>query len=198
MFTGIVSHQGLFRGYRQGRQEMRLEAAGLEAKLRQGDSLAVNGVCLSLLNAEGKSLFFNLSAETVSLTNLGRLKPGDRLNLELPLTLSDLVSGHLVTGHVDGLGKVIKITQRRPGKRLRLAFSPDLRPFLVPKGSVAVNGVSLTVAGLEALSVDLELIPLTLEGTNLASLRGGDLVNIECDMIGKYVYNCVLGSRKEG
>jgi riboflavin synthase len=197
MFTGIISHQGDFRGYRKGRAELWIEAPGLGARLQRGDSLAVNGVCLSLVEARGGALSFNLSAETAASSNLGRLKPGDRLNLELPLTPAGLVSGHLVTGHVDGVGKVITVAERRPGKRMSVAFPADLRPFLVPKGSVAVNGVSLTVASLGTSFMDLELIPLTLEGTNLSSLRSGDAVNIECDIIGKYVYNMVLRGRPE-
>ncbi len=192
MFTGIITHQGLFRGYRKGRGEIWIEIDDIGSSLRRGDSLAVNGVCLSLTAADGKTLSFNLSAETLASTNLGRLKPGDRLNLELPLTPSSLVSGHLVTGHVDGVGKVLGVRTRRPGKRLSVAYPADLRPFLVPKGSVAVNGASLTVASLGTSAVDLELIPLTLEGTNLSALRPGDTVNIECDIIGKYVYNMVL------
>ncbi len=195
MFTGIISHQGIFRGYRKGRTEFLVEAAGLASRIRRGDSLSVNGVCLSLLETRGETLAFGLSAETVSVTILGRLRPGDRLNLELPLTPGGWISGHLVTGHVDGVGKVTRVVGRRPGKRLSLTFPKSLRPYLVAKGSVAVNGVSLTVASLGPSSMEIELIPLTLEGTNLDSLRSGDAVNIECDIIGKYVYNMVLRGR---
>jgi riboflavin synthase len=198
MFTGIISHQGRFLGYRKGRSELWIEAPGLASPLRRGDSLAVNGVCLSVVETKGKAISFDLSAETASLTNLGRLNPGDRLNLELPLTPDGLISGHIVTGHVDGLGKIVKIRVRRPGKRFSVAYPADLRPFLVPKGSVALNGVSLTIASLGPSAMDLELIPLTLEGTNLAALRSGDVVNIECDIIGKYVYNKILRGRPNG
>jgi riboflavin synthase len=198
MFTGIVSHQGLVRGYRNGRTELVVEAPGLAPKLAPGDSLAVDGVCLSLLAADRAGLRFNLSRETLERTTLGALKPGDRLNLELPLTLAAPLSGHLVSGHVDGMGKVLKVTSRPPGKRLTVAFPPALRPYLIPKGSVAVGGVSLTIAALGPSSFEVELIPLTLEGSNLGRLRAGASVNLECDIIGKYVYNWLSQGRRAG
>lgn len=198
MFTGIITHQGTFAGYRRGRQELVIEAAGLADKIHPGDSLAVNGVCLSLLGAERGSLRFNLSEETLSLTNLGTLKPRERLNLELPLTLASPLSGHLVSGHVDAVGKILRTAERSPGRRITLSFPREVRPFLVPKGSVAVNGVSLTIASLGPSSMDIELIPLTLAGTNLGGLRAGAAVNLECDIIGKYVYNYLVKDRKMG
>jgi riboflavin synthase len=198
MFTGIISHRGLFRGYRRGRSEMTLEAPGLAAALRAGDSLAVNGVCLSLVAADRDELRFDLSRETLAKTTLGALKSGDRLNLELPLTLAAPLSGHLVSGHVDAVGKVLRVSSRPPGKRLAVAFPAALRPFIVPKGSVAVDGVSLTVAALGPASFEVELIPLTLTATNLGGLRGGGAVNLECDMVGKYVYNYLSKVRDKG
>ncbi|MBE3124897.1 MAG: riboflavin synthase [Acidobacteria bacterium] len=198
MFTGIISQQATFRGYRQGRKEMLVEAPGLAAKLAAGESVAVNGVCLSLLPPDREGLRFNLSRETLEKTTLGALKPGDRLNLELPLTLASPLSGHLVSGHVDAVGKVLKVSSRPPGKRITLSFPPALRPYFIPKGSVAVDGVSLTVAALGPASFEVELIPLSLEGSNLGRLRGGARVNLECDMIGKYVYNRLSQGRKTG
>lgn len=198
MFTGIISQQGTFRDYRKGRGEMIVEAPGLAAKLAAGESVAVNGVCLSLLAPDRDGLRFNLSRETLERTNLGTLKPGDRLNLELPLTLQSPLGGHLVSGHVDALGKVVKISSRPPGKRVTLSFPPALRPYFIPKGSVTVDGVSLTIASLGPSSFEVELIPLTLEGSNLGRLRGGASVNLECDMIGKYVYNWLSQGRKAG
>ena len=198
MFTGIIGHQGLFGGFRRGRQEFLVEAPELAGRLRPGDSVSVNGVCLSLLGADGGALRFNLSRETLDRTTLGGLGPRARLNLELPLTLETPLGGHLVSGHVDAVGKVLRVAERRPGRRLTVSFPRDLKPFFVPKGSVAVDGVSLTVASLGPSSLDVELIPLTLEGTNLGSLRAGAAVNIECDMVGKYVYNWLVIERKPG
>lgn len=196
MFTGIVTHQGIFRGYRRGRQELIVEAPGLAPAPEPGGSVSINGVCLSLLGSERDGLRFNLSRETLEKTTLGALKPGDRLNLELPLTLSSPLGGHMVTGHVDGVGKVLKVSSRHPGKRVTVSFPAQLRPYFIPKGSVAIDGVSLTVASLGPSSLEVELIPLTLEGSNLGRLRGGASVNIECDMIGKYVYNWLSQRRR--
>jgi len=189
MFTGIIKHQGRFLGFKQGRQEMGLEAAGLADRLEVGDSLAVNGVCLSLKAKERGALWFNLAQKTLAQTTLGRLKPGHPLNLEPSLTLATPLGGHLVTGHIDAKAKVLRMADRRPGKRMTLSRPPESRPFLVDKGSVAVDGVSLTVAAAGGSSFEVELIPLTLQDTTLGRLRPGDEVNLEYDIIGKYVYN---------
>ena len=189
MFTGIIHHQGIFKGYRQGKREITIEAPLQIPSLGVGESVALNGVCLSLTKREGNVLFFNLSQETLLKTTLGSLKIGEKLNLELPLTLQSPLSGHLVTGHIDGKGKILRITDRNPGKRLTVFFSPELRPYLVLEGSVAVNGVSLTIAELGPSSFEVEIIPLTLEKSTLRGLKRGDGVNLECDIIGKYVYN---------
>jgi len=195
MFTGIIVSTGLFKAYKRGRHEMHLEAADLAPKLEPGASLAVNGVCLSLVSKDKGALAFELSQETLDRTNLGGLRPGVRLNLELPLTLGSLVSGHLVSGHIDAVGKVVRLAEKRPGKRLFISFPPGLRPNFIPQGSVAVNGVSLTIAALQAATLETELIPLTLKGTNLGDLRSGDPVNLECDMVGKYAYNWFIAGR---
>lgn len=189
MFTGIIHHTGIFKEYRIEKQELVLEAPDLSNRLDRGESLAVNGVCLSLIRREKNSLFFNLSKETLSRTNLGSLRKGDRINLELSLTLSSPLSGHLVSGHIDSIGKVLKVQKRGTGKRIILSFPRELKPYFIPKGSVAVNGVSLTIAELRSASFEVELIPITMDKSNLGHLKGGDTVNIECDIIGKYVYN---------
>jgi riboflavin synthase len=198
MFTGIITHVGLFSSWRRGRRELLVEAPALAAKLRAGDSLAVDGVCLSLVGAEKGVLRFDLSQETLARTTLGAVRPRQRLNLELPLTLAAPLGGHLVSGHIDAIGKILRTAERRPGRRISVSYPRGLRPFLVPKGSVAVNGVSLTVAAIGPSSMDIELIPLTLERTNLGTLRAGAAVNIECDIIGKYVYNWLVNERRTG
>jgi riboflavin synthase len=198
MFTGIIAHQGFFAGYRGGKRELVVEAPGLANKVRPGDSVAIDGVCLTLVRAEKNALIFNLSRETLDRTTLGVLKPRGRLNLELPLTLASPLAGHLVTGHVDAVGKILRAVERRPGRRLTVSFPREVRPFLVPKGSVAVNGVSLTIASLSPSAMDIELIPLTLKATNLGAIHAGAAVNLECDIIGKYVYNWLVKERKTG
>lgn len=196
MFTGIIRDTGLFKGYRLGKQEIAVEAPSVSSRLEVGESLAVNGVCLSLIRKEKSALVFNLSQPTIQVTNLGSLRRGERLNLELPLTLSSPLSGHLISGHVDGKGKILKVTQRKNGKRIFVSFPSMLKPYFISKGSVALNGVSLTIAELHSSSFEVELIPITLENSNLGQLRTGDAVNIECDMIGKYVYNWIKNARR--
>lgn len=196
MFTGIISQKGIFRGYRLGKREMALESPEAARRLETGDSLAVDGVCLTVVRKEKGRLYFDLSQETLNRTTLGNLRPGRPLNLELPLSLSSLVSGHLVSGHIDSVGKVTEVVRKKPGARMTVSFPPALRPYLVAKGSVAVNGISLTIAGLAASWFEVELVPLTLRDTNLAELRAGDEVNIECDIIGKYIYNYLSSVNK--
>jgi riboflavin synthase len=198
MFTGIVSHQGRFRGYRKGRSEMAVEAPELASKIAAGDSVAVNGVCLTLVGTDRDALRFDLSQETLARSTLGSLKPGALLNLELPLTLATPLSGHLVSGHVDEVGTVVRVSSRPPGKRLAISFPAALRPFFVPKGSVAVDGVSLTIASLGPSSFEVELIPTTLASTAMGALRSGTRVNLECDLVGKYVYNWISQGRAKG
>lgn len=169
------------------RKELVLQASEISTKIKKGDSLAVNGVCLTLIKKEKDFLYFSLSQETIDKTNLGLLKPGSRVNLEMPLTLQTPLSGHLVTGHVDGKGKVIKVEKRGTGKRLFIYYPKDLRKYIIPKGSIAINGVSLTIASLSENHLEIELIPFTLEHTNLNLLKPGDIINIECDLIGKYL-----------
>ena len=185
MFTGIIEYLGIVR--KNSKKELILQAPEISAKIKEGDSLAVNGVCLTLTKKERDFLYFSLSEETLCKTNLGLLKPGNKVNLEMPLTLQTPLSGHLVTGHVDGKGKVIKIEKRALGKRLFISFPKDLRKYIIPKGSIAINGVSLTVASLSENHMEIELIPFTLEHTNLNQLKTGDIINIECDLIGKYL-----------
>jgi riboflavin synthase len=196
MFTGIINHTGLFKGYRLGKQEITIEAPSIISQIEIGESLAVNGVCLSLIKKENKALFFNLSQETIQKTTLGSLRQGEMLNLEQPLTLGSPLSGHLITGHVDARGKVLLVSQKKPGKRLKISFPPELRPYFISEGSVALNGVSLTIARLSPSSFDVELIPITLKNSNLANLKRGDVVNVECDMIGKYVYNWISKDKR--
>ncbi len=198
MFTGIIQWLGAFQGYRQGRREMAVAAPASFPDLEVGESIAVNGVCLSLTRRKGNILFFDLSRETLDKTNLGSLRSGAKLNLEPPLSLQSLLGGHLITGHIDGRGRVLRVAERGPGRRLVVSFPRELRPYFVPKGSVAINGVSLTIAELGLSSFDVELIPLTVEKSNLKELRPGQEVNLECDILGKYVYNWLKqGNRRD-
>lgn len=198
MFTGIISHRGRFAGFRGNRSKLAVEAPGLAAKVAPGGSVAVNGVCLTLVGAERDTVLFDVSRETLSRSTLGSLRPGAPLNLELPLTLADPLGGHLVSGHVDATGRVLRSVSRPPGRRLAVAYPAALRPFLVEKGSVAVDGVSLTVASLTPSAFEVELVPATLATTDLGGLRSGAKVNLECDMVGKYVYNSLSRGHRAG
>lgn len=189
MFTGIINHLGYFKEYSLGKKVLSIEAPTIAPKLETGESLAINGVCLSLIKKEKTILSFNISEETYRHTNLGSVRIKDMLNLELPVTLSTPLSGHLVTGHVDTTGKILKIVSSGKGKRFTFSFPEKLRPFLVPKGSVCINGISLTIADISTLSFDIEIIPITLKNSNFGVLKSGSSVNIESDIIGKYVYN---------
>jgi riboflavin synthase len=195
MFTGIINHLGYFKEYSLGKTVFSIEAPTITPKLEIGESLAINGVCLSLIKKEKNVLSFNISEETYRYTNLGSLRRRDMLNLELPVTLSTPLSGHLVTGHVDTTGKILKIVHSGKGKRLTFSFPEKLRFYFVSKGSVCINGISLTIAAISSLSFEVELIPITLENSNMGVLRVGDMVNIESDIIGKYVYNWQLKKR---
>ncbi|MBD3413158.1 MAG: riboflavin synthase [Candidatus Aminicenantes bacterium] len=197
MFTGIIKQTGRFKAYHLGKKEMSIDAPEMDWALNLGDSLAVNGVCLSLTKKKKEVLSFNLSPETLKTTTLGSLRRGDRLNLEPPLTLSDPLSGHLVTGHIDDTGKILKVIPRKEGKRIVITYPSQLRPFFIPKGSVAVDGVSLTIACLEESRFQVEIIPLTLKNTNLSDLRPGSEVNLECDILGKYMYNYSVTNTKK-
>ncbi|MBN1272621.1 MAG: riboflavin synthase [Candidatus Aminicenantes bacterium] len=196
MFTGIISHTGTFCCYAKGKQQIIIDSQEAARETVIGGSLSVNGVCLSLVSKTGSRLTFDLSRETSERSTLGRLQAREILNLESPLTLSSPLSGHMVTGHIDFTGKILILKKTQNGKRLGITYPPEQRPYIIPKGSVAVDGISLTVAGLTTDCFEVELIPITLKTTNINARKRGDLVNIECDMIGKYVYNYISNIRK--
>ena len=196
MFTGIIEQTGRFAGYGRNRSELAVEAPGLAPRIGIGGSLAVDGACLSVVRRDGPKLVFDLSRETSLRTTLGDLRPGRVLNLELPLTPSSPIDGHLVTGHVDFRSRIVRSAARPPGRRLVVALPRAFAPFVVAQGSVAVNGVSLTVAAVGTSSFEIELIPITLDKSTMGLLRAGDEVNVECDLVGKYVYNFVSPKRR--
>jgi riboflavin synthase len=189
MFTGIISHVGTVRELERGPDSLSLtvEAAATAADAAIGDSICVDGVCLTVTRAAPPRIGFYVSAETLRLTTLGALRQGDPVNLEASLRMGDRLGGHFVSGHVDGTG-VIRRKEDLPGEvRLAVQTEPRLTDLMVLKGSVAVDGISLTVAALEAGSFEVSLIPHTLAATTMKTKRPGDRVNIECDMLGRYV-----------
>lgn len=189
MFTGIVEHLGkvaslddLDRG-----RNLSIDAGPLAADASVGDSVAVNGVCLTVVSTDGDRLSFQAVGETLDRTNLGALQPGDSVNLERPVAASGRFDGHIVQGHVDGVGTVESVVADGDGRRMTISVPAPLRRYIAEKGSVAVDGVSLTVAGVTETGFEVALIPHTLAVTTLGARKPGDRVNIEVDVIAKYV-----------
>ena len=188
MFTGLIEATGRLveRKQTSGGFRLRIESP-LAAEMNPGDSLAVNGVCLTVIVSDSQTIHTDVGPETIRVTTLGTLTPGGVVNLERPLRADSRLGGHFVQGHVDAIGD---LEQRRPEAEfewLTVSFPSHLAPYLVMKGSIAVDGISLTVAGLGSDRFDAQIVPYTLEHTNLGSLNLHDHVNLECDMIGKYV-----------
>ena len=152
-----------------------------------GESIAVNGVCLTVVRADDASFSAEVSPETMRVTNLGGLGPGDAVNLERSMRADARVGGHFVQGHVDGTGRIEDIRHEADFHRVSVSFPAAMAPFLVRKGSIAVDGISLTVAGLRETGFDVQIVPFTWDHTNLGRARVGAVVNLECDIIGKYV-----------
>jgi riboflavin synthase len=190
MFTGIVEEMATVRAVERHGDVVRLDVAAHIARegSEVGASVAVNGVCLTVVAAKPEGLAFEVGPETLSRTTLGRLAAGDAVNLERPLRFGAAVGGHLVLGHVDGIGTVEDVTRVESTARVRIVLpGAALAPLLVPQGSVAVDGVSLTIAALDARAFEVMVIPHTLAVTTFGRLARGQAVNLETDVIGKYL-----------
>lgn len=188
MFTGIIQEVGKVKEISiSSNPQISVISEKIYPSVEIGESISVNGVCLSLVKKEKNILYFNLSKETIEKTNLSKLRPMSPVNLERSLTLSTPLGGHLILGHVDGVSKVLFIRTLGSTKRVKFSLPANLKKWAVEKGSIAVNGVSLTIAQLGKDYFEVELVPITLQQTNLGSLKNGEIVNIEMDIIGKYV-----------
>jgi riboflavin synthase len=188
MFTGLVEAVGELLECKptSGGRRLRI-GSELAPDMRPGDSLAVNGVCLTVILAERDEIHADLGPETVRVTTLGSLPRGTALNLERPLRADQRFGGHFVQGHVDAIGHVEELRQEAEFHWLTVSFPVALAPLIVHKGSIAVDGISLTVAGLGADRFDIMVVPFTMQHTNLGRTKLRDRVNLECDMVGKYV-----------
>jgi riboflavin synthase len=188
MFTGLIEAVGEIADVKTspGGYRIRIRTT-LAADLASGDSLAVNGVCLTVVTADGGEVHADIGPETARVTTLGSLRQQQRVNLERSMRADGRVGGHFVQGHVDAPGFVEEIRPDGDSHWLAISFDSSLAPYLIRKGSIAVDGVSLTIAGLGENVFDVMIIPFTWANTALSSLKVGDRVNIECDMIGKYV-----------
>lgn len=209
MFTGIIEQTGALLSLtdRGGVRRITIEAPGIASRLREGDSLGVSGVCLTALDPDPTYFHADLAQETLDRTSLGTLKPGARVNLELPTTAGSPLGGHIVQGHVDGCGvmtaldPVIPATSPQFNREttdwmLNVRIPENLRPWMVHKGSVAIEGISLTIAGIDVEVISIAILPLTYWRTNLHTLSPGAPVNIEADVLIKLASQQMLSAKK--
>ena len=188
MFTGLIETVGTVGNVTKTAGGLRLEVrTPVATELSEGESVTVNGVCLTVVRRENGRFFADIGPETMRVTTLGRLQSDQPVNLERAMRADGRFGGHFVQGHVDGIGTVRDLRADGDAHWLTVAFSPALAPFFVQKGSIAVDGVSLTVAGLGPDHFDVMIIPYTWTNTSLAVLEAGSQVNLECDVVGKYV-----------
>jgi riboflavin synthase len=188
MFTGLVQDLGTIEQEAPSEEGVRLTVASpLAAELAEGDSVAVNGVCLTATHVDGGTFTADVMNETLARTSLNAVAPGTAVNLELPLRASDRLGGHIVQGHVDGIGTVVTAADDGFARRIEIQAPAEVLRYVVEKGSIAVDGVSLTVAAVADRSFTVSLIPETLTRTNLGRAEPGTKVNLEVDVVAKYV-----------
>jgi riboflavin synthase len=201
VFTGLIQHCGTVGERRDTEQGvlLRIDAAGWSHRPAAGDSIAVCGCCLSVRAGQDPPgiMAFDVVPQTLGCTTLGRLRPGDRVNLEHAVTPQTLMGGHIVQGHIDGVAQVTAIEQAGTEHRVRVQVPEELQPYCATRGSIAIEGVSLTIAAVHGGGLDVALIPTTLQCTTLGQLRVGALVNIEVDYIAKLVVQSVQRSQQQ-
>jgi len=199
MFTGLVEGLGRIKTIqrRQGEMQLMILPPFPAEACRVGDSIAVDGVCLTVNNLAGDLFSVDVSGETLARSTIGLLKQDDVVNLERALRVSDRLGGHLVTGHVDGIGKILQKERRQRSWFFRIGVDPSLSRYTIEKGSIAVDGISLTINHCGERFFEVNIIPHTASETTLQRKKVGDLVNIETDMLAKYVEKFVKGQGKE-
>jgi riboflavin synthase len=192
MFTGIIETVGEVAEIKPTPSGFRLRlSTELSAELTPGESVAVNGVCLTVVSADADGVHMDVSPETIRVSTLGSLKRGNAVNLERPMRADGRIGGHFVQGHVDATGTVEEIRKDGDAWWVTVKFPPSLASQIVRKGSIALDGISLTVAGVDDKRFDVQVIPFTWEHTNLHFAKVNDTVNIECDILGKYVLRAI-------
>lgn len=193
MFTGLIQGLGEVKEIKRAKGVNRLSviAGDLCKNAGVGDSVSVNGACLTLVKSGGNELVFEIMDESLKKTNLSRLRAGDRVNLEPSLRLGDKVGGHLVSGHIDGIARLRSVSASGQTRRFQIGLPREFMRFIVPKGSIAVNGVSLTVGEVGPDWFAVHIIPHTLKSTTFSSAKAGDSVNIELDLAAKYAQKVV-------
>ena len=202
MFTGLVEEVGRVVALTgdKGTKRLIIAASKLPREMKKGDSIAVSGVCLTAVEIRKNSLGFDLAVETLARTSLSRLAKGALVNLELPMKADGRMGGHIVQGHVDGVARfrALEKIEEKDDYWLRLEYPAELAKYVVFKGSISVEGISLTVAKVEGTEVTIAIIPHTLEMTNLKQFQAGDPMNIEVDIIAKYAEKMLLGQAAPG
>lgn len=192
MFTGLIEDVGSVESVAAGAEGARMRiATSLASEIATGDSVAVDGVCLTATSVDASGFETEAMNQTLAVTALGGLEAGAKVNLELAVQASERLGGHIVQGHADGVGEVLSIDEDGFAKRLRVELGPELLRYVVEKGSIALNGVSLTAAELGEGWAEVSLIPETLERTTLGAVATGDRLNVECDVVAKYVERLV-------
>lgn len=196
MFTGLVQFLGSLVSLTRAEPSELILKAELPDSVRIGDSVSVNGACLTVVRIEKGQYAFNLGQETLRLSNFADLQPGSLVNLELAMTLNDRLGGHLVSGHLDGTAR-LKTVRKLPGSTVMSFFFTEREwtRLMITKGSIALNGVSLTLHSVSGQEFTIEVIPHTLAETNLKTLKNGERVNVELDLLGKYLYNFNFGKK---
>jgi riboflavin synthase len=200
MFTGIIEEIGTIKSVHQGSKSEMLEISAVKIidDIKTGDSISVNGVCLTVVSFNSGSFSADVMPETMRRSNLGKLTTGSRVNIERAMRLSDRLGGHLVSGHIDGIGIIRKIWEEDNAVLFTVAAGRSLQRYIIEKGSVSLDGVSLTVARVDDSSFDVSVIPHTFGNTTLGTKRLGDPINIECDMIAKYIEKLVVQKDETG
>ena len=201
MFTGIIEDKGKVLRIEYRGQEMRLtiELPPHLTELQLGDSININGVCLTVVNKKEQEIELDLSQETLQKSILGEVKEGSQVNLERALRLVDRLGGHIVTGHIDGIGVIAEKRKERDFLQLRIRVPESVSRYVVQKGSIAIDGISLTVNEYQGGEIQMTLIPYTIEKTTLMDKKVGDRVNVETDILGKYVEKLLdRGDKKSG
>ncbi len=189
MFSGLVEELGIVEELRFVPGGAKLTVRSSMEDIKIGDSVAVNGVCLTVVDLQKNTLSFDLSQETLSRSNLKLLKKGDLVNLERALRVGDRIGGHFLQGHVDFTSKILLFSQRGSHWELKIFIPDEYKEYIVEKGSIGIDGISLTINYVEQNAVSINIIPHTYERTNLKHRKVGDLVNVELDILGKYVIN---------
>jgi len=194
MFTGLIEEIGTIRSVRRGKTSasLRIDAGKVAEDVNRGDSINTNGVCLTVTSFDHHGFEVDVMAETMRLTNLRDLAPGSKVNLERALRLSDRLGGHMVSGHIDGTGKISLLSREENATWITLNTDPDIARYIVAKGSVALDGISLTVVHIDKGSFRVSIIPHTEKETTLFYKKTGDILNIECDITAKYIEKFLL------